>query len=105
MACLQEPYVVVVPTDFAKFPKVQESPDNVEALQAWRSITFSLSLEEVDSNELCTEFAMKARYDGTKIVLVPEAVRHIIEKFKMKGLHCVPNLQPHVQREQRHRRL
>ncbi|KAI6137770.1 hypothetical protein BKA82DRAFT_4267281 [Pisolithus tinctorius] len=83
--CLQ-PYVVVVPTASAEFPKVQESPDNAEVLQAWRSIISSPSFKGVDIDELCAEFVDKARCDGTKIVLAPEAVRYIIEKFEMKQL-------------------
>ena len=35
--------------------------------------------QDVDINELCTEFTSKARCDGTKVVLEPEGVHHIIE--------------------------
>ena len=35
--------------------------------------------QDVDINELCTEFTNKARCDGTKVVLEPEGVHHIIE--------------------------
>ena len=33
----------------------------------------------MDINELCQEFTSKARCDGTKVVLEPEGVHHIIE--------------------------
>ena len=35
--------------------------------------------QDVDINELCAEFTSKARCDGTKVVLEPEGVHHIIE--------------------------
>ena len=35
--------------------------------------------QDVDINDLCTEFTSKARCDGTKVVLEPEGVHHIIE--------------------------
>ena len=35
--------------------------------------------QDVDINELCSEFTSKARCDGTKVVLEPEGVHHIIE--------------------------
>ncbi|KAI5991295.1 hypothetical protein F5J12DRAFT_467957 [Pisolithus orientalis] len=86
----------------SRFPRTEESPDNVEVLQAWRSITSSPCFKDADVNQLCTEFSKKARCDGTKVVLEPEGVRHIIEKFKMNGPHCMPNPQPHAQQEQQH---
>ena len=39
----------------------------------------TLRAQDVDINELCTEFTSKARCDGTKVVLEPEGVHHIIE--------------------------
>lgn len=35
--------------------------------------------QNVDINELCSEFTRKARCDGTKVVLEPEGVCDIIE--------------------------
>lgn len=35
--------------------------------------------QDVDINDLCSEFTSKARCDGTKVVLEPEGVHHIIE--------------------------
>lgn len=83
---LSEPYVFVDPTAPPQFPKVQESPDNAEVLHVWRSITSRPSFKSVDINELSAEFVDQARCDGTKVVLTPEAVHHIIEKFEMKRL-------------------
>ena len=40
--------------------------------------------QDVDINELCSEFTSKARCDGTKVVLEPEGVHHIIETLAAK---------------------
>ncbi|KAH0838716.1 hypothetical protein J3R83DRAFT_7046 [Lanmaoa asiatica] len=87
----------------SKFPRTQESPENIEVLKAWRCITqnphfkvrvlivrhhmlghFSQCIrrQDADINELCTEFTKKARCDGTKVVLEPEGVHQLFEKFK-----------------------
>ena len=42
--------------------------------------------QEADINELCTEFAKKARCDGTKVVLEPQSVQQLFEKFKKPEL-------------------
>ncbi|KIJ21342.1 hypothetical protein PAXINDRAFT_164871 [Paxillus involutus ATCC 200175] len=68
----------------SNFPKTKESPDNIEVLKAWRCITQHPHFKDADINELCAEFTKKARCDGTKVVLEPEAVRHIVETFKSK---------------------
>ncbi|KAF9229815.1 hypothetical protein BS17DRAFT_724022 [Gyrodon lividus] len=68
----------------SNFPKTKESPDNIEVLKAWRCITQHPHFKDADINELCTEFTRKARCDGTKVVLEPEGVHHIIETFKSK---------------------
>lgn len=38
-------------------------------------------LQNVDINDLCSEFTKKARCDGTKVVLEPESVSCIIERL------------------------
>ncbi|KAI0762397.1 hypothetical protein C8Q74DRAFT_1318887 [Fomes fomentarius] len=63
----------------SSFPKTQKSDKNIEVLTAWRTITSNPQFKDVDINELCTEFTNKARCDGTKVVLEPEGVHHIIE--------------------------
>ncbi|KAH9855837.1 hypothetical protein C2E23DRAFT_723099 [Lenzites betulinus] len=63
----------------SSFPKTEKSDKNVEVLTAWRSITSNPQFKDVDINELCSEFTSKARCDGTKVVLEPEGVHHIIE--------------------------
>jgi AP-1-like transcription factor len=35
----------------------------------------------MDINDLCAEFTASARCDGTKVVLEPQGVNHILEKF------------------------
>ncbi|KAF9242361.1 hypothetical protein BU15DRAFT_86923 [Melanogaster broomeanus] len=101
-------------------PKTNESPDNVEVLKAWRSITqhphFKVCLscasccrvsgssngwikQDADVNELCTEFAKKARCDGTKVVLEPEGVHYLIESFKSKYMPHQQQPQPPVQQQ------
>ena len=37
--------------------------------------------QNVDINELCSEFTKKARCDGTKVVLEPEGVSDIIQSL------------------------
>ena len=94
----------------SSFPKTEKSDKNIEVLTAWRSITsnphFKVSAfshlcrkpwtvcllrtfssffsQDVDINDLCTEFTAKARCDGTKVVLEPEGVTHIIETLSAK---------------------
>lgn len=41
-------------------------------------------MQNVDINELCSEFTKKARCDGTKVVLEPESVSDIIETLAVK---------------------
>jgi hypothetical protein len=43
-----------------------------------------LPLQDADINELCAEFTSKARCDGTKVVLEPQGVHHIMETFSSK---------------------
>jgi AP-1-like factor len=38
-------------------------------------------LKNIDINDLCSEFTDKARCDGTKVVLDPQGVTSILEKF------------------------
>lgn len=40
--------------------------------------------QDLDINELCSEFTSKARCDGTKVVLEPQGVHHIIETLAAK---------------------
>ena len=40
--------------------------------------------QDVDINELCSEFTSKARCDGTKVVLEPEGVHDILETLSAK---------------------
>jgi AP-1-like factor len=70
----------------SQFPKTKESPANIEVLKAWRTITSHPQFKDADVNHLCTEFTKKARCDGTKVVLEPEGVHHILETFKAKSL-------------------
>ncbi|KAG2160228.1 uncharacterized protein EDB93DRAFT_1114156 [Suillus bovinus] len=70
----------------SQFPKTKESPANIDVLKAWRTITSHPQFKDADINHLCTEFTKKARCDGTKVVLEPEGVHHILETFKAKSL-------------------
>lgn len=40
--------------------------------------------QNVDINDLCSEFTKKARCDGTKVVLEPEGVTDILETLTVK---------------------
>jgi len=68
----------------SKFPKTQKSDKNIEVLTAWRTITSHPKFKDVDVNDLCAEFSSKARCDGTKVVLEPQGVSHILETFSRK---------------------
>jgi AP-1-like transcription factor len=89
----------------ATFPRTEKSDKNIEVLAAWESITShphfiasvsnpphtsSLVLSSLimfmlkDMNELCSAFADKARCDGTKVVLDPQGVTSILEKFSTR---------------------
>jgi AP-1-like transcription factor len=48
-----------------------------------------LLFKNIDMNELCSEFSDKARCDGTKVVLDPQDVSCIFEKFTTR-----PNTTP-----------
>ncbi|KAG8220221.1 hypothetical protein J3R82DRAFT_1258 [Butyriboletus roseoflavus] len=66
----------------SNFPRTKESPENIEVLKAWKCITQNPYFKDADINQLCTEFTKKARCDGTKVVLEPEGVHQLFEKFK-----------------------
>ncbi|KAF8640815.1 hypothetical protein AX17_000464 [Amanita inopinata Kibby_2008] len=68
----------------SKFPKTVKSDKNVEVLTAWRTITSNPKYKDADLNELCAEFTAKAKCDGTKVVLEPSGVSHILEAFSKK---------------------
>lgn len=44
----------------------------------------AFAMQDLDINELCSEFTSKARCDGTKVVLEPQGVHHIIETLAAK---------------------
>lgn len=85
----------------SSFPKTEKNERNIEVLTAWRSIMqnpqFKVRLclgfscfvalmvaQNLDINELCSEFTKKARCDGTKVVLEPEGVTDILETLSVK---------------------
>lgn len=70
----------------SSFPKTEMSDKNIEVLTAWRTITSNPQFKDVDINELCTEFTSKARCDGTKVVLEPEGVNHIMKTLAARKL-------------------
>ncbi|KAG6919486.1 hypothetical protein DXG01_005745 [Tephrocybe rancida] len=71
----------VISCEGSNFPKVSKSDQNVEVLSAWRSITSNPRYKDVDINNLCTEFTNKAKCDGTKVVLEPQGVSHILQNL------------------------
>ncbi|KAF8336177.1 hypothetical protein F5887DRAFT_891517 [Amanita rubescens] len=71
-------------TSNPNFPKIQRSDKNIEVLTAWRTITSNLKFKDADMNELCAEFTAKAKSDGTKMVLEPQAICHILETLSRK---------------------
>ncbi|KAG6845288.1 hypothetical protein H0H87_011439 [Tephrocybe sp. NHM501043] len=71
----------VIMCEGTKFPKTNKSDHNVEVLSAWRSITSNPAYKDVDINDLCTQFTNKAKCDGTKVVLDPQGVDHILQNL------------------------
>nr|GAT50350.1 BZIP family transcriptional factor [Mycena chlorophos] len=66
------------------FPSTEVNENNLEILDAWRTVTSNPEFRDSDIAELCTEFSAKARCDGTKVVLEPQGVRTIIESLTEK---------------------
>jgi AP-1-like factor len=66
------------------FPSVEKSENNVPVLDAWRSITRDPQYKECDIANLCSEFASKARCDGSKVVLEPSGVSSLMETLASK---------------------
>lgn len=62
-------------------PRTQKSDKNVEVLKALRCITSDPKFKDVEMERLCTEFASKAKCDGTKVVLEPHCVDIILKKI------------------------
>lgn len=48
----------------------------------WYSI---VSVQDIDVNNLCTEFAEKARCDGSKVVLEPQSIQSIMDQCEQKA--------------------
>ncbi|SJL05348.1 uncharacterized protein ARMOST_08715 [Armillaria ostoyae] len=65
----------------SSFPKTTKNDSNIEVLSAWRSITSNPNFKDCDINELCSEFSSKARCDGSKVVLEPSGVQHILKNL------------------------
>ncbi|KAG7450781.1 uncharacterized protein BT62DRAFT_535171 [Guyanagaster necrorhizus] len=65
----------------SSFPKTTKNDSNIEVLSAWRSITSNPDFKDCDINELCSEFSSKARCDGSKVVLEPSGVQHILKNL------------------------
>ncbi|TDL15847.1 hypothetical protein BD410DRAFT_84105 [Rickenella mellea] len=63
----------------SKLPMTEKNEKNVDVMKAWRQITTDPKYRGVDVNELCFEFATKARCDGTKVVIEPDSMQHILE--------------------------
>lgn len=71
----------VITCEGTSLPKTQKSDQNIEVLSAWRSITSNPRFKDIDINNLCSEFTAKAKCDGSKVVLEPQGVNHIIQNL------------------------
>ncbi|KAJ3514930.1 hypothetical protein NLJ89_g2084 [Agrocybe chaxingu] len=74
----------IVACSGSSFPKTTKSDRNIEVLNVGSSTYPTLSCQDADINELCSEFTSKARCDGTKVVLEPEGVNSILEALSKK---------------------
>lgn len=66
------------------FSFLSRLPSCLSAQPLILEIAFPPFEQNVDINELCSEFTKKARCDGTKVVLEPEGVNDIIESLATK---------------------
>ena len=48
-------------------------------MSAWKIIQANPKFQDVDINELCAEFASKARCDGSQVVIEPDGMKEILE--------------------------
>ncbi|EJD04473.1 uncharacterized protein FOMMEDRAFT_140417 [Fomitiporia mediterranea MF3/22] len=62
-----------------QLPKTQKNENNVEVMAAWRKIRHDPKFQDIDINQLCTEFASKARCDGCHVVIEPSGMQEILD--------------------------
>ncbi|KAL5534722.1 hypothetical protein ACEPAG_1186 [Sanghuangporus baumii] len=67
-----------------QLPKTQKSDKNVEVMNAWRKIRQDPKFQDADINQLCSEFASKARCDGCHVVIEPTAMQEILESVQQQ---------------------
>lgn len=65
-----------------QLPKTQKSEKNVEVMSAWRKIRHDPKFQDVDINQLCSEFASKAKCDGCQVVIEPTGMQEILESVQ-----------------------
>ncbi|THH12169.1 hypothetical protein EW145_g176 [Phellinidium pouzarii] len=62
-----------------QLPKTQKNEKNVEVMSAWKKIRHDPKYQDVDINELCSEFASKAKCDGCQVVIEPSGMKEILD--------------------------
>ncbi|KAI5119792.1 hypothetical protein M0805_006590 [Coniferiporia weirii] len=62
-----------------QLPKTQKSDKNVEVMSAWKTIRHDPNYQDVDINQLCSEFASKAKCDGCQVVIEPSGMQEILQ--------------------------
>ncbi|KLO06312.1 hypothetical protein SCHPADRAFT_1002416 [Schizopora paradoxa] len=67
-----------IPCKNMNLPKTQKSDQNMEVMSAWRRIRTDPKYTDIDINKLCSEFAAKARCDGSQVVIEPNGMREIL---------------------------
>jgi len=67
-----------IPCKNMNLPKTQKSDNNMEVMSAWRRIRTDPTYSDVDITQLCSEFAAKARCDGSQVVIEPDGLREIL---------------------------
>ncbi|KAG6831629.1 hypothetical protein H0H92_008706 [Tricholoma furcatifolium] len=72
----QGPVILCEGTGFSQTPK---SDKNIEIMSALKSV--QSKYKEADINVLCSEFTSKAKCDGTKLVLEPQEMTHIMQNL------------------------
>jgi AP-1-like factor len=74
-----------VPCSNLQLPKTVKSDQNVEVMSAWKIIQANPKFQDVDINDLCAEFASKARCDGSQVVIEPDGMKQILEAVSRKA--------------------
>lgn len=67
-----------------QLPTIPQSDSNIDAVAAYQTIRNHPQFKDCDINNLCQEFAAKARCDGVKAVLPPHGMQELVESLRSR---------------------